>query len=282
MPPVAAIPALPRPPSPPRPEANAAPPEGWMEGEVRRSLAQGRIGFHFQPVVRAGRPAFAAFHEMLVRMRLPSGQTVSAGAFMPQVEAGPVGRAIDRLAFARAVALLRVNPTLRLSINMSPLSMGDAEWLCLFEQAAVEARAALPRLILEVTESEAIRDVRQTRAFMDHVRTTGVAFAIDDFGAGATGFRHFRDLRFDMVKIDGAFVDGVSRSADAQVLVECLAAVARHFEMMVVAEKVDDPADAAWLEALGVDCLQGYLFARPGPDLTGLADSPLTTCRASA
>ena len=47
---------------------------------------------------------------------------------------------------------------------------------------------------------------------MDHVRGFGCAFALDDFGAGATGFRHFRDFRFDMVKIDGAFVQGVSRS----------------------------------------------------------------------
>ena len=53
-----------------------------------------------------------------------------------------------------------------------------------------------------------MRDVGQTVDFMDHVRATGCAFALDDFGAGATGFRYFRDFRFDMVKIDGAFVAG--------------------------------------------------------------------------
>jgi EAL domain-containing protein (putative c-di-GMP-specific phosphodiesterase class I) len=160
-------------------------------------------------------------------------------------------------------------------VNMSPLSMGDGGWLALFERAAAEASRALPRLIIEVTETEAIRDVAQTRQFMEHVRATGVAFAIDDFGAGATGFRHFRDLRFDMVKIDGAFIDGVASTPDAQVLVECLSAVARHFEMMIVAEKVDDRADADWLEKLGIDCLQGYLFARPGPQFSACADVPL-------
>ena len=58
---------------------------------------------------------------------------------------------------------------------------------------------------------------------MDHVRATGCAFALDDFGAGATGFKYFRDFRFDMVKIDGTFVRGVHAAPDAQVLVEALA-----------------------------------------------------------
>ena len=104
---------------------------------------------------------------------------------------------------------------------------------------------------------------QQVLDFIDHARGFGCAFALDDFGAGATGFRHFRDFRFDMVKIDGAFVQGVSRSPDAQVLVECLVKVARHFEMVTIAERVETEADAACLRALGVDCLQGYLYGRP-------------------
>jgi EAL domain-containing protein (putative c-di-GMP-specific phosphodiesterase class I) len=239
---------------------------------VSQALAQGRIGFHFQPVVRADQPSFVAFHEMLARMRLPSGEVVAAGAFMPVVERTSLGREIDRLALSKALELLEAQPNLRVSVNMSPLTMGDEGWLALFEKAAATRRGALRRLILEVTETEAIRDVGQTRDFMDHVRASGVAFALDDFGAGATGFRHFRDLRFDMVKIDGAFVERVAETPDAQVLVECLMAVARHFEMLTVAERVEHPADAAWLAKLGVDCLQGYLYARPVAQIAPAGD----------
>ncbi len=236
---------------------------------VAQALAQRRIGFHYQQVVRADRPSFVAFHEMLVRMRLPSGEVVPAGVFMPAVERTSLGREIDRLALSHALDLLAAQPDLRVSVNMSPLTMGDEGWLALFEQAAAARRDALGRLILEVTETEAIRDVDQTRDFMDHVRAAGVAFALDDFGAGATGFRHFRDLRFDMVKIDGAFVEGVANTPDAQVLVECLMAVGRHFEMLTVAERVEHPADAAWLAKLGIDCLQGYLYGRPVAEIAG-------------
>lgn len=229
---------------------------------VAQALAQGRMTFHYQPVVKASDPRFPAFFEMLARLALPSGEIVPAGAFMPHVEGGPLGRAIDRLALTSALAALRADPSLRLSINMSPLSMGDADWLAILDRAAPDRRTA-GRLIFEITETAALENSGQTLDFMDHVRGFGCAFALDDFGAGATGFRHFRDFRFDIVKIDGSFAHGVSRSPDAKVLIECLMAAARHFEMMTVAERVDCAEDAEVLRAMGVDCLQGYRFGRP-------------------
>jgi EAL domain-containing protein (putative c-di-GMP-specific phosphodiesterase class I) len=247
------------------------PPAGRVEANARlrfgvaQALAQGRVGFHYQPVVRAANPRFPAFFECLARLRLPSGEVMPAGAFMPTVEAGPLGRAIDRIALAHALKALGADPGLRLSVNMSPLSMGDEEWLSVLDAGARENRGACQRLILEITEDAAVQNVDLTIDFMNHVRATGCAFALDDFGAGATGFKYFRDFRFDMVKIDGAFVRGVAQARDAQVLVECLSAVARHFEMVTVAEQVDDEADAAWLRGLGVECLQGYLYGRPSP-----------------
>jgi EAL domain-containing protein (putative c-di-GMP-specific phosphodiesterase class I) len=199
---------------------------------------------------------------MLARLTLPSGQILPAAAFLPHVEGGPMGREIDRLALASALAALRADATLRLSINMSPLSMGDADWLAILHEAAPDRRTA-GRLIFEITETAALENSGQTRDFMDHVRGFGCAFALDDFGAGATGFRHFRDFRFDIVKIDGSFAHGVSRSPDSKVLVECLLAAARHFEMMTVAERIECDEDAEVLRRMGVDCLQGYRFGRP-------------------
>jgi EAL domain-containing protein (putative c-di-GMP-specific phosphodiesterase class I) len=230
---------------------------------VAQGLAQGRMRFHYQPVVRAENPRFPAFFEMLARLELPNGAMLPAGAFMPFVEDSSLGRAIDRLALRRALEVLSADPTLRLSVNMSPLSMGDEQWLTILGAAAERDAGACGRLILEITETAAIQDAAQTVDFMRHVRGLGPAFALDDFGAGATGFRHFRDFRFDMVKIDGAFVQDIATSPDSQVLVECLIAVARHFEMFVIAERVETEAEAAWLRRLGVDCLQGFLYGRP-------------------
>lgn len=232
---------------------------------IAQALVQGRMSFHFQPIVRADAPHYPAFYEMLARMRTPDGQILSAGAFMPQVEDGPLGRIIDRFALSEALRALAENPRLRLSVNMSPLSMGDEEWLGILAAAHRGGSGVCGRLILEVTEQAALADAGQMIEFMAHVRRMGPAFALDDFGAGATGFRHFRDFRFDIVKIDGSFVHGVHASPDQQVLLGCLATLARHFEMMTVAEHVETEADAAWLNGAGIDCLQGYLYGRAEP-----------------
>jgi EAL domain-containing protein (putative c-di-GMP-specific phosphodiesterase class I) len=206
-------------------------------------------------------------------LRLPGGELLPAGSFLPAVEAGPIGRAIDRLALARALAMLSADPGIRLAINVSPLTMGDGEWLATLAEATRRDRSACGRLILEITERAAMEDPGQTIDFMDHVRRSGCAFALDDFGAGATSFRYFRDFRFDMVKIDGSFIAGIAAARDALVLVECLIGVARHFEMVTVAERVETEADAAWLRRLGIDCLQGWLVGRPSarPEAPGAA-----------
>lgn len=232
---------------------------------VAQALVQGRLGFHFQPVVRADAPRMPAFYEMLARVQLPGGQILPASAFLPAVEAGELGRAIDRLALGRALEALAATPGLRLSINVSPRSMGDEEWLGILAAAHRGGSGVCGRLILEITEDDALRDAELTAEFVRHVRRLGPALALDDFGAGATGFRHFRDFRFDMVKIDGGFINGVSRDADAQALVRCLATLAWHFEMLTIAERVETRADADWLRAAGIDCLQGYLYGRPAP-----------------
>ena len=77
---------------------------------VAQALAQGRMQFHFQPVVAAANPARAAFFEMLARVRLPNGELMAAGAFMPMIEDGPLGRAVDRAALATRCGRWRATP----------------------------------------------------------------------------------------------------------------------------------------------------------------------------
>ncbi len=236
---------------------------------VAQALVQGRLVFHYQPVVRADAPRMPAFFEMLARLQMPGGQILPAAAFLPAVEDSELGRTIDRLALTRALEALVAQPTLRLSVNVSPRSMGDEEWLGILAAAHRGGTGVCGRLILEITEEDALSDADLTRDFIAHVRGLGPALALDDFGAGATGFRHFRDFRFDMVKIDGSYVKGVHANRDGQALVRCLAGLAQHFEMLTVAERVETRADAEWLRAAGIDCLQGYLTGRPAaaPDL---------------
>ena len=100
-------------------------------------------------------------------------------------------------------------------------------------------------------------------AFMDELQGRGVAFALDDFGSGPTIVRYFKDFFFDMVKVDGQFVRNLNLDPANQSVVAALISVAKQFDMYVVAEAVESEPEAAVLRAMGVDCLQGYLYGAP-------------------
>ena len=100
-------------------------------------------------------------------------------------------------------------------------------------------------------------------AFMDDWQREGIAFALDDFGAGYTAIRYFRDFYFDILKIDGQFIRNIHADRDNQVVTAALLSIGKQFDMMCVAESVETLADAQFLQALGVECMQGYLFGAP-------------------
>lgn len=248
--------------------------------EVGRALRQGRITLAWQPVMRADAPDRPAFHEALMRLRLPCGAIVAPGRFLPPLGTGPMARALDRHVLGLALHALRRRPVLRVSVNAAPASLTCPGWLsALDEGLAAAGPMVAERLIVEITEHAPLPRAADIAGPLAAARAAGMCLALDDFGAGHTAFRHLRDWRFDIIKVAGCFARGVDRSTDNQVLFRTLAGLARHFEAMVVAEGVETAAEAAWLRAAGIDALQGYHIARPAldvPDDTVAAARPAT------
>lgn len=238
---------------------------------VQRAIKEQRLALAFQPVVLATDPRRIAFQEGLIRIMDDGGRPIPAREFMWAAETRELGRQIDCAALQMGLDALARQPSLRLSINMSARSIGYQPWVEILESGLATAPDIGERLILEITESSAMLIPDLVASFMERLQGKGIAFAMDDFGAGYTAFRYLRDFYFDIVKIDGQFIRGIHASADNQLLARALIDIARHFEMFTVAESVECPEDAAWLAAAGVDCLQGYLYGMPTVSPTWLA-----------
>ena len=250
-----------------RPQTSLLPPSSGVHHDilatVRTALSTRAAALAFQPIVQAGTPHNPAFFEGLIRLSDPGGRLVPARDFIEVVEGTELGAEIDALALDLGLAALRTHPGLRLAVNMSTHSIGAPRW-CDTLRRGLDADATVgERLILEVTETSAMGAPDQVAAFMRDLHGRGVAFALDDFGAGATSFRYLRDFRFDIVKIDGQFIGGLGHNTDNQVLVKAMVSIARHFEMLTVAEKVETAADASACAGFGINCLQGYHFGAP-------------------
>ena len=230
---------------------------------VREAVASRAVALAYQPVVQAARTEHAAFHEALIRVLDPSGRVIPARDFITTVEDHEVGRQIDCLALELGLATLQAHPGLRLSVNMSARSIAYAPWAETLRRGLAGNETVGERLILEITEASAMLMPDVVCAFMRDLQCRGIAFALDDFGAGFTSFRYLREFFFDIVKIDGQFIRGISGNADNQVLVSALVNIARHFDMFTVAESVETGEDASRCTEMGVTCLQGYHFGAP-------------------
>lgn len=230
---------------------------------VRQALDEGRAVLAYQPIVQADGSGRPAFYEGLIRVADRSGRFIPARDFVSAVEHDELGRRLDCEALSIGVAALARAPGLRLSVNMSARSIGYKPWMRILHRALRSDETIGERLILEITERSAILMPEIVRSFMDDVQQSGVCFALDDFGAGYTSFRYLRDFCFDILKIDGQFIRGIHASPDDQALVRALISLARHFDMLSVAEFVETEQDANLLMRLGIDCLQGYYFGRP-------------------
>jgi EAL domain-containing protein (putative c-di-GMP-specific phosphodiesterase class I) len=230
---------------------------------VRDAVIHKQMLLAYQPVMRASNPAKVAFYEGLIRVLDATDRVIPASDFMPQVEGTELGREIDVQALRMGLQALRANPGLRLSINMSARSIGYTDWNKTLRRHLKQDDTLGERLILEITENSAMLVPELVVNFMDELQPHGVCFALDNYGAGNTAIRYFKDFFFDILKIDGQFVRGIAQNPDNRAITAALLSVAGHFDMLTVAENVENAEDAALLTQMGVDCLQGYFFSAP-------------------
>ena len=230
---------------------------------VRDALDRQQVMLAYQPIVQAEHPDRPAFYEGLIRIMDRSGRIIPAREFIDVVETDEIGRKIDCLALKIGLQALRNEPSLRLAINMSARSIGYKRWMRVLKKGLRHDPNIAERLILEITERSAMVLPDIVQAFMTELQSMGVAFALDDFGAGYTAFRYLKDFYFDILKIDGQFTQGIHKNPDNQVLVKALISIAQHFDMFTVAEMVECEHDAKFLSEAGIDCMQGYYFGMP-------------------
>lgn len=251
-----------------------------MLNMVERAIRHRNCMLAFQPVMRARPPHGTAFHEGLIRVLDATGRVIPARDFMSAVENSELGRELDGIALDIGLRMLARHPDLRLSINMSARSIGYRRWMRVLDRHLGRDASLGQRLILEISESSAMTVPELVTDFMDRLHGRGIAFALDDFGAGQIALRHFRDFFFDAVKIDGQFVRGIHANPDNQALARALLAIAREFDMLTIAESVESEKDAEFLVANGVDCLQGYLFGAPTVRPGWASGNPPARCAA--
>lgn len=238
---------------------------------LRTALQEGRMVPYYQPILNCRTGEIFAY-ESLARLRRPDGETVSAGMFIETLEKYGLGRDLDRVIIQHALHDLKAridqgDDAIKLFVNLSAQEiqgrgvLGFAEKLC--QDIGIPPR----NLVFEILERDAIGDMTHMRKFLTELRKKGFSFALDDFGSGYNSFHYLRELHFDFVKLDGAFVRNILNSKVDYALVKNLSHLCQDLGILMVAEFIESKEIMAAIQDMGVDYAQGYYLGMPRPTM---------------
>ncbi len=231
---------------------------------------------HYQPLVSLTEGAEAAPPvvgvEALVRWPNPDGSLRSPAEFIPIAEESGHIVGIGRRVIARAVGEISdwsgAHPDrgqIALSVNASPRELARADYAGQVHALLDRTELGERNLIIEITETAMYEGGAVAERNIRALQRTGIHLALDDFGTGYSAIGRLRQHAFDQLKIDRSFISGVADHADDRAVVAAIIAMARAFDMTVVAEGVETPEQLEVVRDLGCDLAQGFLFGRPSP-----------------
>jgi EAL domain-containing protein (putative c-di-GMP-specific phosphodiesterase class I) len=248
-------------------------PRPWLE-RLRRALCEDLFVLHYQPIVSL-QSGSVSHYEALIRLAEdPERPLIPPCAFLPAAERYGLIQQIDRMVIGKVARLMGSElaaSNARVAVNLSALSITDHGMLAHIERELIRHDVAPERLVVEVTETAAIGDMRRARTFCEGVHTLGSSVALDDFGAGFGSFQYLKQLPFRYLKIDGDFIRTLPSSRKDQLVVQALVGVARGMGKQTIAEYVGDEPTMRMLRDYGVDYAQGFEVGRPCGQLEAFA-----------
>ena len=240
-----------------------------LENKLRLAMERNEFVLYYQPKIDLHENRVTGL-EALIRWNDPDGGLVPPALFIPVLEetgmivevgAWVLKQAVAQHAEWRAAGLR----PLRIAVNVSPLQLKRKDFVAVVERAIATAGNTGHGLDLEITESMIMEDVEASIEKLKAVKALGVEIAIDDFGTGYSSLQYLARLPISALKIDRAFVQNMTTSANALALVETIIALAHNLELKVIAEGVETEEQANYLRLHKCDQVQGFLFSKPVP-----------------
>ena len=234
-----------------------------IEQALRHAIITDAVEAHFQPIVNIADGAVVGF-EALARWSDPDLGFVSPALFVPLAEErGFIDALSEALLRKAAEAALSWPREIFLSFNLSSAQLMDPgtadNILATLARVGLDPR----RLELEITETAVMTSADTAQRIIADLRRAGIRISLDDFGTGQSSLGRLRDFTFDKVKIDRAFVSRITTDRASEHIVKAIIAMCDGLDLQVVAEGIEELADADMLKKLGCGMGQGFYYGRP-------------------
>jgi len=232
---------------------------------LRRLIRDGRFTLSFQPIVSLSDRMVHHFEALIRPDAMSDCSFADTQEFVMLAEALGLAHELD-LAVARLACEAAMRSGTAVAFNLSGQSVQSPPFrdrvLALLRPSPA-CRAGL--LVVEMTETAEIENVAEAKRTAEALRTVGIPFCLDDFGAGGADVRLLRALNPDIVKLDGSYVPGITEGGRERAMVAGMVEIARGAGAEIVAERTETETELDALRLVGVQYGQGWLFGRPGP-----------------
>ena len=237
-----------------------------LVGDLRRAIAANELTLLYQPKVEMASRKVKSL-EALVRWFHSTHGFIPPAEFIPFAErTGGIGM-LTRWVVQNAVRQVRrwsdQGLEAEVSVNLSAVDLHDTDLANMIIAELASNQVDPTRLVLEITETAAMRETPLAVRVMEELRTYGVRFSIDDFGTGFSSLVQLKRLPVDEIKIDKSFVLDLKPDSDDAVIVRSTIDLGHSMGLKVVAEGVDKAETWQFLAQLGCDLAQGYFVSHP-------------------
>jgi diguanylate cyclase (GGDEF)-like protein/PAS domain S-box-containing protein len=238
----------------------------WI-GRIQESLQSGGFVLHYQPAVSLqGEPG--ELYEVLLRMD-NNGELITPASFLPIADEHGLMHAVDRWVVQRAIEVIgtriRSGHDTRLLVKVSPASFADDRLVQLIEQQLAANNVPGDRLWLETPEAKVFTTLRQAQEFLAKASALGCRVGLEKFGSGLDSFQLLAHFKPAFLKIDRSFTEDPARLPEHQQKIRDMGERAQADGILTIAEFVQDAGTMSFLFTAGLDYVQGFFLAGPGP-----------------
>jgi diguanylate cyclase (GGDEF)-like protein len=236
-----------------------------IEVDLREAIERNELELYYQPIVSLRDNKVTGF-EALARWNHGIRGFIPPSSFIPIAEDTGLMTGLGEWALTEACGRIsRLPGDFNLAVNLSPVQFSSQDLVDVVQRALILSGLAPGRLELEITESLLLENNEHTITMLRRLRELGVRIALDDFGTGYSSLSYLRNFPLDRIKIDRSFVADIATQHDQIVVVQAVISIARALGMSVTAEGVETPIQKEFLQSLGCDEAQGFLFGKPVP-----------------
>jgi diguanylate cyclase (GGDEF)-like protein/PAS domain S-box-containing protein len=248
-----------------------------VEEQIYHGIQNNEFSIAYQPKVKLSDSSLIGF-EALLRWNNDILGVVMPDEFIPIAEQTgliiPLGKFVIEQVIEQISQLKKANHLpFKIALNISPVQLKSITLVALIRKALTEKNISGKYLEIEITESVMLSENDVTNEILKELKALGISLAMDDFGTGYSSLNYLRKIQFDILKIDKSFISGIPTNQSNYKLISATIAIAKSFNLQVVAEGIETEEQAKTLLNLGCDFAQGYYYHQAKPMSHFLQDS---------